>query len=267
MANNVACTYSFIEAGGTVVGKRKTTEYSAYAYGTAEYGQRDYMVSVDGMSDASGTLVRNLYLQQHQVPPGVAEIGGQLSVICRGWWDTMDWRMASNTGTAGTAITSKLRGLVTSYGQFLAGAILETTNSGTLTSYFSGDNTAREEADKLMEMGGANGRQINVMVDENRLAIFSEEPAQPTGGTAAYSLDARGRLYDASGGRVLPHMAWRAVGQYVQLKDVVGATTDTTLLQDPSIQYLEGISWRAGGEIMPEFRGEVNARDIVRAKA
>lgn len=267
MANNVACTYSFIEPGGTVVGQRKTTAFASYAYGTATYGQKDYIVSVDGMTNEAGTLVRDTYLAQHQIPPGIAEVGAAgISVVCRGWWETMSWRIASNSGTGGTVITSHLSSLVTSYGQFLNGAILETTNAGTISPYFSGDYPAYEEAERLMAMGGANQRRTLVRVDADRRAIFYEEPAPPTGGTAAYYLDRRGNFYNASGGLITPHMAYAAVGGYVRLRDVSAISPDITLLQDPSVQFLEGLTWNAG-VLTPEFRGEVNVRDIVKAKS
>jgi hypothetical protein len=147
----------------------------------------------------------------------------------------------------------------------LGGAILETTNTGTIAPYWSGDYSAYDEADKLMTMGGANTRRILVRVDDARRAIFYEEPAQPTSGTAAYYLNRQGDFYNNAGALVSPETAWRAVGGYVRLKDVSAVAPDITLLQDPSTQFLEGLSWR-GGVLTPQFRGEVNARDIVKAK-
>lgn len=266
MANRVACAYSFIEPGGTVVGERRTTEFSTYAFGTSTYGQKDYIVSVDGMTGENGTLTRDTYLARHRIPQGVAEAGGmRVSMVCRGWWDTMTWRLAQFGGSSAAIITTKLAEFIPAYGQFLTSAVLETTNTGTINPYKAGDTTAYDECAKLMAMGGSNGRRILVRVDNARRAIFYEEPAVPAAGETSYQMDKYGRIYDTGGVPLDPHMAAQAVGNYIRLRDVVGVPNDIALLTDPTLQFLEGLSWQ-DGVLVPEFRGDVNVRDIVKAK-
>ncbi len=128
MTNRIAVAYSFVETGTNVVGRRKTTAWSEDADAAAEYGKKEWISSGGGMTDASALARRDAILEKQKWPAGVttsASIGGygsprprvrgsgaedsqSASLICRGWWDTLDWQYASWASVVGPAYVTAL---------------------------------------------------------------------------------------------------------------------------------------------------------------
>jgi len=67
-------------------------------------------------------------------------------------------------------------------------------------------------------------------------------------------MDKTGKLMTGTGGAVIPYMP--PVGVYVRILDMLPASADLGLFSDPTLQFIEGAEWSAGGGLKVEFRGE-----------
>ena len=145
--------------------------------------------------------------------------------------------------------------LIKTYGQFISGIVLSpsTLAGQKLPSYRSGDNDAYTEIIKLMDVGGPNGLRLIVWVDENRLAIISEEPADTTIG---YYIGTGMAISDSNGTPLEPSWRFRAVGSWAQSQNIIAQTADVSHLLDASQQYINGGTY-SNGVFTPAFRGTV----------
>ncbi len=112
MTNQVAVAYSYIEPGTQIMGQRRTTAWATDAEAQAEYGKKQWLSSASGMTDAAALARRDAILAKQKWPAGVASPGGfgaprghvsgsgaensqSASLICKGWFDTLDWQYAN----------------------------------------------------------------------------------------------------------------------------------------------------------------------------
>jgi hypothetical protein len=145
--------------------------------------------------------------------------------------------------------------LIATYGQFISGVVLSpsTLSGQKLPSYRNGDTDTLTELTALMDVGGPNGRRLIVNVDQNRLAIISEEPADTTMG---YNIGPNMAISDSNGAPLEPAWSFRAIGSWAQLINILAATADVSHLLDASQQYITG-GGLTNGVFTPEFRGTV----------
>lgn len=109
MANKIAVAYSYIEPGTNEVGQRKTTAFASDATSIAEYGTKEAMLSESGLTDAAAEQKRDTAIEAMNRPQGIITWGAaemQADIICRGWFDTLGWMLASWPAAAGPAFTT-----------------------------------------------------------------------------------------------------------------------------------------------------------------
>lgn len=146
MSNKVAVRYCYVEPGTNIVGNTKTTGWAENTESTAEFGTKEFLYSAAGMTDEAAESLRDTILELRGVPNGVVDyIGGDgeitAAIICRGWWNTLDWRMASvDYGYA----TSYIAGTTTTY--------QDMGNNGTASSIFQ----------QVTMVGGINASRVSI---------------------------------------------------------------------------------------------------------
>jgi hypothetical protein len=100
MANRVRVAYSTL-ALGDVTSTRGTTDWAEDTDSESNYGTREI---TETLNDATATLAnqrRDVALRQRKTPLPVIEMGSDApgakyaNINCRGWVDTLDWRMYS----------------------------------------------------------------------------------------------------------------------------------------------------------------------------
>ncbi len=116
MSNKVAVAYSYVQPGTQTVGQRKTTSWASDADSIAEFGTKEFLSSQGGLSDAAAEARRAAILASRKWPQGVASSFGSprgrvtysgadnsqsATLLCRGWWSTLDWRYASIASAPG----------------------------------------------------------------------------------------------------------------------------------------------------------------------
>lgn len=100
MHNRVAVAYSYVDAGAPQGGIRKTTAYSQSSESVADWGTHEFLYSANNLTDAAAAAQRAILLAACKWPMGGASLtgtGGKVSatITCKGWWETLLWRMAS----------------------------------------------------------------------------------------------------------------------------------------------------------------------------
>lgn len=102
-ANRVAVAYT--AASGTA-SMRKTTAFATDSVSVAEFGTKDYLHPMNNATDASAVQQRDIELSIRKNFIPTIEVGdtGQSkgTILMRGWWDTLSWRLTSSTGASGS---------------------------------------------------------------------------------------------------------------------------------------------------------------------
>lgn len=104
MANRVRIAYTQEVPGEGI--KRYTTSWAQDELSVSEYG---YLETMESLSDASATLAearRDYLLSQRAWPVrrlapsiGFADASASATLICKGWWHTLDWRYYEHAGS------------------------------------------------------------------------------------------------------------------------------------------------------------------------
>jgi hypothetical protein len=155
---------------------------------------------------------------------------------------------------------AQARELIATYGQFISSNTLwpATLSGQRLPSYRDGDTDTLSEVTRLMDLGGTNSRRLIARIDENRLAIISEEPADTS---TTYQIGPKMAILDNSGSPLEVEWRWRAIGSWAQLSNVMAQSADVSHLLDVSQQYISGGTLQ-GGVFTPEFRGTTMPGDM-----
>lgn len=116
MANAVAVAYSYVRPGTNTVGQRKTTTYLTDTDSITEFGRKEFLSSQGGMSQAAANARRAAILASSKYPHPVINAFGasrktkatqrSATITCRGWWDTLEWRMATIASVVGPNYSS-----------------------------------------------------------------------------------------------------------------------------------------------------------------
>lgn len=436
MINAAAVAYSYVQPGTTSVGARRTTSWATDADSIAEYGRKEFLSSMDGMTAAAAAARRDAILAAFHWPGGdtariemprgrLRESGAadshSATINCRGWWDTLGWRYASwpsvvgpsykTTSTTEQAVgsassnqrvmqqvytgsqavnvldlavyarkqgsptddftlalyaldssgnptgsplgsvslggasmgtslgwvrlalfssvklsantryglqvsrsgavngtnyfvvnvntalgysggvlriyngsawakrspdadmpfqlyvdnqvesTEQIRDLATAYGEFITAVDIREGSGLSLPSYRDGDTLAIDEITALLESGGANGRRLLAMVDENRRLVIAEEPAYTT---MDLWIDRDGIVHDAMGQKWPEHL--NPCGHWCYARDVLSANVNLNYLNDPTLQFIEGATWRADQGLTPLWRGQPSIEDMFKIR-
>lgn len=272
MVNKIAVAYSYVAAGSQEVGERKTTSWASDTESIAEYGTKEFLSSMDGLSDAAAVARRDAILGARRWPVGTGAPFGQprgrvrrsgakkslsATLFCRGWSDTLRWRYAAVSGTSSVATTTQITNLESTYGEFITGVDIEAASGISSSEYRDGDTTVWEEILALLDSGGANSRRLLCAVDVDRRLKVWEEPASSE---VKYFMDSHGDLYGV--GNVLVDEFRPPVGKWLRLRDVVPGSADVTKLATPELQFIEGARWDSENGLQLQFRGQPSIEDM-----
>ena len=102
MSNRVAIAYSYLQAGTTGAGERKTTAWVEDAESSDEYGEKEILHGMGDSEDTAAEQLRDtiLDLRKNPIPSidwGGGSGGNHAIITCRGWWDTLDWAYYANS--------------------------------------------------------------------------------------------------------------------------------------------------------------------------
>jgi hypothetical protein len=276
MANRVAVRYSYVEPGTDTVGTRADTAWADDLASQGEFGVKELWLSRDGMTAAAALQLRDTYLATHALPSpppasyngmGAAEVTATLQ--CRGWLSTLDWTYYANASTASTATSTQIAAILTAC-PFVTSVTVETASGISTSAYRKGDKTALDELLALLEMGTTNGRQYQLEIDEARNVRVVEAPADTE---IAYRRRSDGQILSLADELVNGYRV--AAGRWVELKDSIPQTVDTTWMRAvgkfliDELEYLPGrgvLLDAAEASVKPEAaaNGRVAAGDVGR---
>lgn len=104
-ANRVAVAYTKIGSSGGATTTRKTTPWASDATSEADYGTKEYLHPANDTTDTAALTERDLELaiRRNLIPtvePGDGNGESKATLLLRGWWDTLSWRLITRTGAA-----------------------------------------------------------------------------------------------------------------------------------------------------------------------
>lgn len=248
MSNKIAVAYSAVAAGSATVGARATTSYSTDSDSATEYGTKELLHSASGMTAAAATGVRDRLLDAKKYPvPALTFIGeNSLSATlhCRGWWDTLKWRYLTQAGTVSTVTTTQISDILTSVGEFVTSATIDTASGISTSQYRAGDNKAQSEIIELLSMGTSGSLRYLCEVKQDRTLRVYTEPVSAV--SSDYQVDSFGRLYNQYGQLVEPSSC--PVAFWARLKDVIPDTADLTKLAKPDPVFVQRSSFNVANQ-------------------
>jgi hypothetical protein len=246
MANRVAVAYSYVEPGTSTVGVRKTTAWADDLASQAEFGVKELLISSDGTTDAGAEQLRDTYLAEHSTPVGTSSYNGisggdivTAQIDCLGWLYTLGWTTYANSDQVDTATSTQIADILDA-GEFITSVTVETASGITSSEYRKGDLTALEELLALMDIGTTNGKTYQCEIDEARNVRVIEAPANTV---ISYRRTADGRVWSPSD-ELLDGYRIEA-GRWVELKDVIPASVDTTWLKAVGKYLVDEATWLA----------------------
>jgi hypothetical protein len=279
VVNRCEVVYSYVAAGSQTVGERRTTDQANDLDSQAELGIKEWLASGTGMSTAVAEAKRDAIIAGQRWPQGGAttQFGNprgrvrysgakrslSATLLCKGWWATLDWRHFWNSGTGLVDTTDQIKAVITAVAPFFTATDIEAASGKTSSEYRDGDQTALAVIEGLLKSGGANGRRLLAWVDVNRRLQIYEEPAIAS---CDLSMDETGQVFEAGGRRSYEFLP--PVGRWVRLQDVIPGTVDLTRLVDPSLQFIEEAEWSsiqgdAAGDVKYTFKGKPSLEDLL----
>lgn len=132
--------------------------------------------------------------------------------------------------------TSQLKTMIDTSGEFITAVDVDVESGVYSCPYREGDQYALAEIIELLNSGTTNLRRILADMDENRRARIYEEPVA---GLYDNLMTKHGKFFDYLGKPVKAEDI--RPGGWMRLKDVVPASTDTTLLADMTRFFVESV--------------------------
>jgi len=189
----------------------------------AEYGQKEISIYVSNSDATQAAAARDLHLQEHQYPRPEYDFSGgsqDVSIECKGWYDTLGWQYYSDSDQTNTSNTDQISAIVTAKAQFLNGAIIEDAAGVSSNEYRDGTGTSLGYINQLLGAGTSNGLPLIAYVDKNRYLHVYERTAEPT--TPDYIMRSDNTLVSLVGQKILAQDC--TVGVWAGLKDVSSLT-------------------------------------------
>jgi hypothetical protein len=137
------------------------------------------------------------------------------------------------------SVTSQLEDVLVA-AQFISGRDHQNTAAVYLSPTQDGSRTIQDLAEEFLQVGTSNNRRLLAEVTRGRRVRIYEEPQQSA--DDAY-LMADGTLVSAWGVPLEAHTV--PYGEWVQLKDAVPDTANTTRIADPARLFLEEVEYNA----------------------
>lgn len=204
----------------------------------AEYGIKESYFGVGYCEDAQALVYRDERVRRIGKPvpkPGLsgAEKSKCATLICRGWWDTLEWRYYSKATTASVETTTQIANIVTGVGPFLTATDIDNASGISGSEYRKGDRTALKEIETLLAIGVSGGRRLLATVgNDRRLRIYQE----PDNTTAVY-LNGQGNLENA--GNQLVDKYTCPCGIWAILRNIIPGSVDLSRMADASQFFIE----------------------------
>jgi hypothetical protein len=276
MFNSVKVAYSFVDPGTAIVGERKTTSAATDSDSINEYGTKELVSSMDGLSDDAADRRRDSILQNFKWPVGVGNIIGskesirrafdenqviEAELYMRGWFETLGWRYATETGTDLVITTDQISDLITTYGEFITGTDIDEQSAISSSQFRDGDTQVKDEILSLLDAGGQNDRRLLCSVNVDRRLLVWEEPDLSE---IDYQMDSFGVVYELDGTRIDEFNP--PIGVYIRLQDVIPDSADLSKLLSPDVQFVDGARWNRESGLSLIFRGQISIDDMFRIR-
>lgn len=205
-----------------------------------EFGRKAKKLSVQNANETQAGKVRDLYLAEHKYPRPELEFSGgrnYVAIECLGWWQTLDWRYYTNTGTDNVEDTAQISAIITADGQLLGGTVIENTSGITSLETRDGKQTGLSYIKELLEAGTSNIRPLLSRVDVDRYLHIYERAVEPSEGTADYVMLPDGNLETNVGAYVPPEKCVCAA--WVSVKGVTSPLVGMTQMRPIFIESAE----------------------------
>jgi hypothetical protein len=241
MFNRIAVAYTSDEFG------RQTTAWAQDEESVTEYGIRELLMTISGSSADHAEAARTMAIAQKRFPiptiqPGQSKVTrGQVTLRCRGWWSTLDWKYYS-AATASTDTATQVQDIADTAGQFFSAVEVEAESGIDTDAARDGDGKGLFEAEELLVMGTANYRRMLARLDPSRILTIYEEPAYSPASDTNLMMDSRGELFDRFRNPLRRDTC--PVGAYVRLVDVIPGSVDTSRLSDPGLAFIDEMEYR-----------------------
>lgn len=255
MRNRVAVAYSYVAPGTQDVGERRTTSWAENTISISEWGQKEYLESVDGASDALAEGVRDEILNQSKYPravPSPVDRDAPARLICRGWWHTLAWRYYAKSDTDSIETTTQIATIVAEVGEFFTGADIVDASGVSSSEYRDGDSTALAEIEAML---------YGLTATVTRERILRVE-AEPSSGNDDWLLLPGGRFATRLNATPEPG---QAIFGWTQLRGVIPASANLGYMAAPSPFFIEENEYDAErDEYRWRERGQPSAWELAR---
>jgi hypothetical protein len=136
-----------------------------------------------------------------------------------------------------------VQNLLTAYGQFFKGVFVNDPSDLGAESYRSGDTTAAEEIEKLLEIGTINGLRMLARVNYDRTVEVWEMPDE-----AAPAVEMRedGQLWFRTGVQVAP--SFDPTGKWISVEPLLRSVLFTNNFTGSQQFFVDGTRWDAAGK-------------------
>ena len=185
LANKVWVRYRITGAGAT---SRSTVIEDAASQG--RYGIKEFVIGCGELEAADiSDQVATQYLRLHRNPtpaPTSIKTGRKLieephiEIECRGFFETLFWRVYNNTGAASNQGASvQIADIITAVGQFVAQSELR-TNSTLVSEIYDADRKAGDIVADIARLGDVNFNRWLVYMTDGRTFVYDRAtPAEP----------------------------------------------------------------------------------------
>lgn len=262
MHNSVKVAYSYVAPGSNEVGERKTTAASTNTESISDFGTKQKIISMGGLSDTQGTAIRDTYLTQHKYPTPTIDFSSEginsisVDIECKGWYDTLDWKYYSNSGTASAATTAQAGSIVATCGQFITTTIITDASGVNSSVYRAEESTGLQEMDDILKTGTSAGERLLANVDYLKNLRIYKDPTDDE-----YLIDKNGRITTTQGAYIVPHLA--KPGAWYRLSNILPLNVNTAKITDPTRIFVDEVEW-SNGALLLRPRGIVDAWDLTR---
>jgi hypothetical protein len=233
MFNNIAVIY-------TVNNAKAITAFEYDAVSVAIYGVKEFIATLSGANEQTALSYRSSLLDMSKYPTPTIDIaentGLSATINCAGWFETLDWKYYSYTGSGDLSNKTQIENIVNTAGQFLTGIEWRgTINTPSSDPNRNGDTTALHNLLELLDAGSDNKRLLAYATRDRRLIVYPEPDPDPY----------RPEIYLLSDGTVQnvwgdPYYASACpAGVWARLKDVIPGSVDLGLIADPTMLFIE----------------------------
>ncbi len=233
MYNQIAVIY-------TVNNAKAITPFAFDSNSVSTYGVKELVATLSDANEATALAYQSNLLNAAKYPVPTIDISESealsATITCAGWFETLDWKYYSYTGSGDLSNQIQIENIVNNAGQFLTGIEWR----GTISTPSSdpdrnGDTTALHNLLDLLDAGSGSKRLLASVTRDRRLIVYPEPDPDPY----------KPEIYLLSDGSVQNiwgdpyHATTCPVGVWARLKDVIPGSVDLGLIADPTMLFIE----------------------------